>query len=218
MSLICLHGFLGSPQDFDFLSASFDTYCPDLDAYIDKEVGEILEEISLKTSKRRVLIGYSFGARMAMQVFLKSPSSFDSLYLLAGHAGIETQEQRIKRESIECHFKKQINELAPNDFYDYWNNLDLFNFDEKLETKEFDKNCVLSYFEKWGLSKQPFLRDELLKYKDKIKWYFGEKDFKYVEYARENLFQFDVHFIKNTGHRLLKDKSFQSIFVEELKW
>src|SRR5881628_3060821 len=61
MALICLHGFLGRGADWDFLrNAGFDVKAPSLFA------SDALE--SVQPSPDDVLVGYSLGARLALQV------------------------------------------------------------------------------------------------------------------------------------------------------
>ena len=61
MGLICLHGFLGRGADWDFLrDAGFDIQAPSLFA------GDSIE--SVRPSADDVLVGYSMGARLALQL------------------------------------------------------------------------------------------------------------------------------------------------------
>ena len=61
MVLICLHGFLGRGADWDFLrEAGFDIQAPSFFA------GDTIE--SVRPSADDVLVGYSMGARLALQM------------------------------------------------------------------------------------------------------------------------------------------------------
>lgn len=61
MALICLHGFLGRGADWDFLrDAGFDIRAPSLFA------GDSLD--SIRPNSDDILLGYSMGARLALQL------------------------------------------------------------------------------------------------------------------------------------------------------
>lgn len=61
MALICLHGFLGRGADWDFLrDAGFDIHAPSLFA------GDSLD--SIRPNSDDILLGYSMGARLALQL------------------------------------------------------------------------------------------------------------------------------------------------------
>ena len=72
MEIIYLHGFLGSPSDFDFLRSEFSTKNIDLNLMIDASLEEIESKIIDSADSKPVLLGYSFGARMAVRLFTRS--------------------------------------------------------------------------------------------------------------------------------------------------
>lgn len=64
MALICIHGFLGRGTDWDFLrDAGFDVRAPSLFS------GDSLDDVHV--SANDTLIGYSMGARLALQLLQK---------------------------------------------------------------------------------------------------------------------------------------------------
>ena len=144
---------------------------------------------------------------MAMQLFLLNPERYSHLILLAGHAGLNSERERQERERIESQFLEKIESFSCPDFFKYWNGLELFKFDDKLIAREFDKKIAAQYFERWGLSKQKYMKEDLLKYKKKIDWFFGAKDKKYLDYAKKELLSFNLSIIPRCGHRLIANET-----------
>ena len=218
MKYICFHGFLGHPEDFGFLQDQIDYISLDVGEYIYLSAEEICKKIlSLYPDSKIGLIGYSFGARMALKVFLSDPSAFSSLSLLAGHAGIKDHVAVNKREQVELKFIKKIEDLDQDDFQDYWNGLELFKYDQQVTLPEINKTIAIDFFQLWGLSKQGYLRDKLVPYSKSVKWYFGSKDLKYSNYAKKELLSFNVCYLNGLGHRIIKSKIMQDKLIEDLK-
>jgi hypothetical protein len=154
---------------------------------------------------------------MAMKVFLKRPDLFQSLTLLAGHAGICDIVEVEKRLVIEEKFKDKLSRYTTVEFADYWNTLEIFNHDKPREILEFDSKVAKDYFSLWGLAKQGDLVPDLIPFKAKIKWYFGLLDKKYSTYAKKELQDFLVEFVPSVGHRLLHNETVQNLIIKDLK-
>ena len=137
MKLVCLHGFLGSSKDFSFLKSEFDVFAPNLDDYLDLSISEIFNKLDLNSEN--ILIGYSFGARLAMQVFLKDPDKFKKVLLFAGHMGLDTSEEKEERYKFENMMISFIKNNSINSFQKMWNSLDLFQYDKKVEISSLAK-------------------------------------------------------------------------------
>lgn len=205
----CFHGFLGSPSDFDFLNGHI-VEALDLDKLIDQSIEQIAKVVT-----GDILVGYSFGARLALRVFALDPNRFEKIILLAGHMGLPETEKK-DREKVEEYFLKMIDENSMSDFIDKWNQLELFEFDQKIVPVKQDKEVLRKYFINWGLSKQEDYHRSLLPYKDKLKWYFGANDKKYCEYAKKNLGEYNVEFIPNAGHRLLQNETVKELIKRDI--
>lgn len=214
MNLLCLHGFLGSPSDFEFLQERFQCYCPDLKQLVHLEYSSLKKKILLDIPFEHFsIIGYSFGSRLGSRLFLDLPGA-QNLYCLAGHLGLKDKEEIRRREQIEAQFLEKLTHLDEQQFLEYWNSLDLFKFDSPL--KEINTNCAKEFFINYGLSKQPFLQERLIPFRDKIQFYYGEKDEKYNSYAKKSLTDFKVQFVPNKGHRLIQDEDMKNILLKEL--
>jgi 2-succinyl-6-hydroxy-2,4-cyclohexadiene-1-carboxylate synthase len=169
------HGFLGSPDDFSFLAkipnvVLHDTY------------EESLENISLNMDD--VLIGYSMGGRIAMELADRHKFNIKKLVVINSHPGIpdeDKNERGIWEESVLTRFRT----LSANDFLKYWNSLPLFEADQPLEGISLDKYLKSAkIFETYRLSRQKYLLPKLTLNRDKVFWIAGERDQKYSDIAR----------------------------------
>lgn len=203
MAILCLHGFLGNPCDFDFLKNDFDIITPNLSKYVHLSFDELCDKMrTLFNPNRDIILGYSFGARLGARLFHELNMN-TQLISFAGHLGLQKKDLN-ERVKIEEKFKSQLRDLSQQDFLQYWNNLNLFKYDQKLEHANFEQ--AILYFENYALSMQPRLTEKLLPKKDHISFFFGERDEKYCDYAKDDLNKYQVHFIENCGHRLLQSK------------
>ena len=199
--IIALHGFLGSPNDFDFLKKDFDIDAPNLLEYVQNDFDILAEKIITEPCH---ILGYSFGARLGARLKIKYPNMVKKCFLLSGHMGLKTSTERESRVEFENSMIQKLSELSSADFLRFWNGLDLFTFDEPLQGDYHLKDWV-SFFEKYGLSKQAYLLDDLLKFKSDIFFGYGKQDLKYKNYANYELNDFFVKFFDG-GHRVLRNE------------
>ena len=205
MKILCLHGFMGSERDFDFLNEKFDVIAPSLNHLVCLSFEDLAVYIDnlVKDYDEVMILGYSFGARLGLRLFKHNPSKYKKVICLGGHLGLESQAEREERRRIEEDFKFQLKYFSKDEFIKFWNELELFQYDKNLEVNYGPK--LIYYFENYGLMNQPYLKNEIINYRDKIHFYYGELDTKYCEYAKNNLEGFNVQFIPNRGHRLIHD-------------
>lgn len=215
--ITCLHGFLGSPRDFDFLRKEYEVYTPDLDNFVHKNLRELQDDLAISNPvESNILIGYSFGARIALGLFLRNPHSFNKMILLGGHGGLTSEEERTQRLNLEESFCSKLDQYNFDEFLSFWNGLELFHSDSPVTPAAKDLSLLKNYFVNFGLSKQPFYLNQLKEHQDKVLWIFGENDKKYVSYANENLGDFNVRYVSNCGHRVLHSPAAQNLIKKEL--
>lgn len=215
MKWVAFHGFSGSSRQFDFLKGKDVLHFP-IEAFLDNSINEMTKYLKEKITNEKInLIGYSFGSRMAMQVFNQIPDRINHMFCLAGHCGLENQNDRIQRQIIEDTFVNKLNSSDKEQFENYWNSLDIFKADNFIEFNHYNKKILSQYFLNWGLSKQPYLLNILKIHKNKITFFYGEKDIKYRDYAHKYLNEFKVHFLPKTGHRVYQSEEFYHLWKQE---
>jgi 2-succinyl-6-hydroxy-2,4-cyclohexadiene-1-carboxylate synthase len=99
--LVALHGFLGAPDDWDFLRgkiSGLELVCPPLprSSYWNETISALAAEIS----EGSIVVGYSMGARLALGYALACPDRLGGLVLISGNPGIDDTErpQRWRRD------------------------------------------------------------------------------------------------------------------------
>lgn len=206
MKKIFFHGFLGNANQFTPLIDEHSFVFP-IDDYIDSNIDQITTRIKkFLDGEVGHLIGYSFGSRMAMQVYCHAPQLFNKLILLTGHAGIDCASSRQSRLEIEESFVEKLNDFDKDNFKKFWNSLDLFCADHPIEISHYSPKHLQKYFINWGLSKQPYLLESLKQHKENVFWFFGEQDKKYSDYAKRELSDFNVKIFPGLGHRVYQSE------------
>jgi pimeloyl-ACP methyl ester carboxylesterase len=200
------HGFLGSPMDFDFL----------------KRDGVILHDLySLsnypEVNKEDVLIGYSMGGRMALDLAVKKSFQIKKLILINAHPGLSTVSEKNERKTFEKVVLNALYTKSKTEFLDWWNNLTIFRFDRPITTSDERFAGSLKLFERFLLSEQPDFLPELITQKDKVTYVVGLLDEKYLELTGDKFLPHDF-VIKGIsgGHRLFQHpEELLSLFREE---
>ena len=176
------HGFLGSPSDFQFLAGA----------------GIVLHDLYREapmTSASDILIGYSMGGRLAMELAKKN--GFRKLILINSHPGLTDDKEREIRSLWEEEVLERL--VDPVTFLSWWNSLPLFRHDRPLTTVPDDSDKL---FKKMLLSRQENFLPFLTENRDKVHWILGENDPKYSA-LKEKLQDFDVTMVRG-GHRLFQ--------------
>ena len=192
------HGFLGSPEDFSFLKRE-DVIFHDL-----YEMSHLPQ-----VSQDDVLIGYSMGARIAMEIAHLNKFRIKKLIIINSHPGLETDDEKVNRRSFELTVLEKIRTMSKDEFLSYWNALPLFSHDaplENLSEERYKRSAEL--FDRFALSKQNNFLPEIAENKEKVLWIVGLKDEKYLEIASEKILPHDIEVVSLPGgHRLFQLKS-----------
>lgn len=188
------HGFLGSPQDFTFLAGEnviiHDSY--EMENYPD-------------ISPEDILIGYSLGGRIALEIAQAHHFRLKKLFLLNAHPGLSTEKEKETRKAWEDQVLQNLKKKTKEEFLSDWNKLPVFLFDEPLsdvDDSRFKKSPEL--FNKYRLSNQKNFLPDILKFKDKIEYVIGTLDEKYMDLSRDLVAKgVNVKYIE-AGHRLFQ--------------
>lgn len=201
------HGFLGSPSDFEFLKGD----------------GVILHDLYSKDFKPEIkpgdtLVGYSMGGRIAMELAKKVNWEIEKLVLLSSHPGLELADEKENRSTWEETVLEKLNSLSPTEFFSYWNELPIFEFDAPLAVISQERFKASSeLFDQFRLSKQENFLPSLEEHQDKILYLVGLFDTKYYSYAEEVLLPHGIKIIPIAGgHRLFQQPlEIKSILTNE---
>lgn len=151
MRVLALHGFTGCGEDFKGFSPLCNTlptwHCltlpghgpqPQIDCTPAATVELIHEKISNfnapHSTPSNILLGYSMGARAALNYVCAYPDSCDALILIGPNPGIETSGQRAERRAADELLARQIEVGGLTDFLNYWEETPLIRGQRAMDT------------------------------------------------------------------------------------
>ena len=87
---------------------------------------EVVDALSPWTTGRRVLVGYSLGARLALALALRHPGDLRAVVLVGGTPGIDDAAERAQRAAADDALAATIARDGLDAFVDRWEALPLF--------------------------------------------------------------------------------------------
>jgi len=203
------HGLFGAPADWQGLI----TQGPDVifhDLYNEKEL------LKIKTCPDDVLVGYSMGGRIALEIAQRNKFNLKHLILLSTHPGIEEVE-RDERILFENNIIFKMQSLTAAEFTDFWNSLPIFSSSrmEDLSAEKLKKSSSL--FKQYRSSGMKTDRALLKKHHKKITWMIGRQDEKYCRLIEERVLPLGITTLRvGTDHRVLEAKDeLRDLFIKK---
>lgn len=189
------HGFLGSPEDFSFLKND-NVLIHDLYSM----------ETFPKVGPDDVLIGYSMGGRIALEIAESVDYNIKKLVLISANPGLSSEEEKTHRAEWERTVIQDLETLSMSDFLAQWNDLPVFFHDAPLKDltpERYKKSAAL--FEKYLLSKQRDHLPLMIEHKEKVLYVVGLFDEKYMDFASEVFIPYGIT-VRGIpgGHRLFQ--------------
>jgi 2-succinyl-6-hydroxy-2,4-cyclohexadiene-1-carboxylate synthase len=188
MALICLHGFLGRGEDWDFLrEAGFDVRAPSLFA------GDTFH--SVRPNSVDILVGYSMGARLALQL-MQTHRVAKAVLISAGVAPPEPG-----RKELDETWARRFETENWQSLIDAWNSQSVFAGRANPLTRneaDYDRKKLAA-----ALREPRVLHLEGLSVP--TLWIAGEDDVKYREAARRAASQLkngELWICPEAGHRV----------------
>ncbi|MFO8026722.1 MAG: alpha/beta fold hydrolase, partial [Opitutales bacterium] len=77
---------------------------------------------NLQPSTLNLLLGYSMGARAALQHAAQFPDFWDALILISPNPGIEDEGERVKRREVDGKLAQRIESEGVAAFIEFWQN------------------------------------------------------------------------------------------------
>ncbi len=204
--IVALHGFLGQGRDWDAVRAAtktpLDWFCPDLFASAGPEW------TPPELGGRAWLIGYSFGARLALRWLAERPELWRGAVLLSVNPGnFFTDEERAARRESDRAWAHALRELSWEELLSRWNAQNVFagaRAPERME-KDFNRARLALAMERFSAADQ-FTEPSRLP--SSLVWLAGENDHKFCRLQEEvRLAGFPGSFftVHGAGHRILFD-------------
>jgi 2-succinyl-6-hydroxy-2,4-cyclohexadiene-1-carboxylate synthase len=205
---IALHGFLGKAEDW----APFGFEAIDLNLLdASKPLEQIAQELNSRAgegSEPRLLIGYSLGGRLALQMLKQLPNLWKAAVLISVHLGLNNQDQKQKRIEQDEQWAQRFESEEWGSLLESWNRQPVFgrmppSFD-RCE-KEFDRRWLAGALRSWSLGRQPDMQEFLSHLNLPLLWIAGEGDTRCASAAKSLSFTHSkskIWIAPNAAHRV----------------
>jgi 2-succinyl-6-hydroxy-2,4-cyclohexadiene-1-carboxylate synthase len=185
--ITCLHGFLGSPRDWDFL----------------REAGLAIETPRLDAIPARgdILLGYSLGGRLALRALLAGAQYQRAIFVSTG-LGVEGDEARAARRSADEVWAQRFESEDFDSVISAWNAQPVLAGPSLVRDRsDYDARAL----REWSSGTLPPVASRLHELTIPTLWIAGERDTKYVAEAKRAaslVRDGQVAIIANAGHRV----------------
>jgi len=225
-----LHGFTGAPRSWSPVITHAELDRPPLIPALaghgrdwrsreaesfESEVTRLLS-LAAKMESPRLLCGYSMGARVALGLLAREPSSFDAAVLIGVHPGLSDEAARNERRELDASRVRLLREESVAAFVAAWEELPLFASQRALcaETLANQRGIRLAHdaeglaraLQVLGLGEMPDYRAAITSAETPITLVTGSRDAKFSEIARgiaEENAQVDVDLVDGVGHNVV---------------
>jgi 2-succinyl-6-hydroxy-2,4-cyclohexadiene-1-carboxylate synthase len=220
--IFSVHGFLGLGSDWDSVFSpdiprySYDFFRPSWSENETplglNELASQLNDEAKKFQLSRVLVGYSWGGRLALHALLQAPEIWSAAIIISSHPGLTNQLEREKRVEADRVWANRFRTEEWGSLLEAWNSQSVLkNTGTSLQRREFDfsRQALAHVLEFCSLGKQEDLRPQLKTLSVPILWISGDSDAKFREFPAQMaqlnpLFQKRV--IPHAGHRVPWDQ------------
>jgi len=127
--MLALHGFTGDGRDFRplFPLMQRPIFAPDLIGHGEAPPKDVTKyridavADSLAEQAKGVVMGYSMGARLAMNLYLRHPQKIKGLVLISATPGIANTKRRVERRRSDEKLADRIESIGIRAFIEEWN-------------------------------------------------------------------------------------------------
>jgi 2-succinyl-6-hydroxy-2,4-cyclohexadiene-1-carboxylate synthase len=203
--VVLLHGFLGSPGDFEGVRQFLPdckVYCPDIPGHGDFKIDENDSSDTLLTKlaadilehaggRKIILVGYSMGGRLAMWISRRIKGHLSAMVLISASPGIIDFEQRQQRCAGDSNLSADLKNGVLKTFLENWYQQPLFApllkvhslIDLISKRINADPIQLAMALEKLGVGQQPDFWPLLTARKFPLLYLAGNLDIKYSAIA-----------------------------------
>lgn len=208
MAIYALHGFLGTPSDWEgMFPSSHQVQAPNLfknEIVPFWEWSQIFND-GIKDSSN-ILVGYSMGGRLALHALIQNPAPWKAAIIISANPGIENPASRINRKKADAEWSEKFLHTPWKDLITEWNQQPVFggNTQERHE-EDFSRASLADAMLTWSLGNQEFLIPHIEKLEIPLLWIVGENDTKYLEIAKQIKLrhsQSKISVAPHAGHRV----------------
>jgi 2-succinyl-6-hydroxy-2,4-cyclohexadiene-1-carboxylate synthase len=212
--LVFLHGFLGCKEDWEEMVSELEheylCYCLDLPGHGESPffpdlVQAVANAIASFSLDNVVLVGYSLGGRIALQIKKQFPMLASRLILLSAHPGLQDDLAKQQRWGSDKKWIHMLEEGSMEDFLACWYDQEIFA-PLKKKKELFARICerrmgsnpkiLAEVLKATSLANQPFILPE----DESTLLLYGEEDLKFEALYHTLLASLEKRKIKSSGH------------------
>ena len=209
MQILALHGFTGCGSDFtpcaELVGGQW--HCPDLpghcahlqldcspQATVDYVQQQLPTFHSSLSAPQRILLGYSMGARAALQHAIQFPDAWDALILISANPGIESETERAQRRRADADLAASVQRKGVPAFLEFWQQTPLIRSQQQIPAqwrKRMENNRLkhsarglASSLSQFGQGSCPNLWPQIAELHMPVCLITGERDSKYTGIAK----------------------------------
>ena len=209
--LHALHGFLGHHSNWDQFQldiCSYDLYDDPLLPSDDGFWGFAKRFNAYVKEDRKILMGYSLGARLSAHALLENETKWKAAILISTDMGLRSEDEKKLRLIKDDAWAKKFELSDFDDVLPLWDSQDVFAGIKnpiKPKLNDHQKKIAVQMLRIFSKGLQQNLSERLQKLDIPILWIGGEKD-EHFKIAAKNLkFQnvnSKIEIVKDVGHRL----------------
>ena len=188
----CLHGFLGSPRDWDRFDdfgtgqgvVKADLFSRDAfpDALTMADWANVYypQRVEGATDEPRFLLGYSLGGRLALHLATQFPDAWDGVVIIGANPGLDDAEARAKRRAHDENWARRFETEPWDTLLADWNAQAVFSGRRggARHEADFDRARLADSLRRWSLGAQSPLWTALPALASPLLWIAGADDTK----------------------------------------
>jgi 2-succinyl-6-hydroxy-2,4-cyclohexadiene-1-carboxylate synthase len=190
MKIWALSGFLGLPHDWDFLGWK-NLVAVDWQAFSWNslpEWGRVFNHwVKEQSQSPKVLMGYSFGGRLALHALIDQPYLWQAAIIISAHIGLSNLEECQKRQQQDQMWAKRFESEDWISLMRAWNLQEIFSQDLiSFERQEhnYQRFQLVKALIQGSLGRQADLCQQIASLPMPILWVTGSKDHRYSQIAQ----------------------------------
>lgn len=222
--IYALHGFLGTPRDWDFLSAAegclkakieaVDLMSYALDSSLDSLTSwaaAFNQTVRESEKAPNCLLGYSLGGRLALHCLAQDPDLWQAAIIVSAHYGLAAPEEKEARRFNDLQWAHRFEQEPWAALMEAWNAQLVFNsqpdFKESFKRREQDysRSQLAAVLNNFSLGTQANLLPMVCQLPQPLLWITGSQDLKFTALTKgmhlKNPFS-RIRAIPDAGHRV----------------
>lgn len=199
VQLVALHGFNGQPDDWqevkNHVGVLAQWWCPDL--FLDSRfcpglsladwASRLAAEIQT-LPQPRVLVGYSMGGRLALELLRQYSDLFSGAILISAHPPTLSESERVQRLKQDQLWAERFLTEDEEALLKAWNGQSVLANSKDLRRRSLTpelRSTLAQALVQWSVAQQENIEDSIRRLSMPVLWVAGEQDSKYAGLYRQ---------------------------------